>query len=82
MSQAARILTGLVAGLALGVILAAQAPGTAVAGIAWAEPIGTAWLNALRMTIVPLVVALLIASLGHETRVAHDARTALEIGEA
>ena len=29
MSQAARILTGLVAGLALGVMLAAQAPGTA-----------------------------------------------------
>ncbi len=29
-------------------------------GIVIAEPIGTAWLNALQMTIVPLVVSLLV----------------------
>ena len=76
MSQAARILTGLVAGLALGVILAAQAPGTAVAGIAWAEPIGTAWLNALRMTIVPLVVALLVTGVAQTAEAARAGRIA------
>jgi proton glutamate symport protein len=76
MSQAARILTGLVAGLALGVLLAAQAPDMAVAGIAWAEPIGTAWLNALRMTIVPLVVALLVTGVAQTAEAARAGRIA------
>ena len=76
MSQAARILTGLVAGLALGVMLAAQAPETAIAGIAWAEPVGTAWLNALRMTIVPLVVALLVTGVAQTAEAARAGRIA------
>ena len=76
MSQAARILTGLVAGLALGVLLAAQAPQTAIAGIAWAEPVGTAWLNALRMTIVPLVVALLVTGVAQTAEAARAGRVA------
>jgi Na+/H+-dicarboxylate symporter len=76
MSQAARILTGLVAGLALGVLLAAQAPETAIAGIAWAEPVGTAWLNALRMTIVPLVVALLVTGVAQTAEAARAGRIA------
>lgn len=58
MSQATRILLALVAGLALGIIAASQ--GFAAIGIVIAEPIGTAWLNGLQMTIVPLVVSLLV----------------------
>ncbi|MFV0623612.1 dicarboxylate/amino acid:cation symporter [Sphingomonas sp. ac-8] len=76
MSQAARILVGLVAGLGLGVMLASQAPASAIAGIAWAEPVGTAWLNALRMTIVPLVVALLVTGVAQTAEAARAGRIA------
>ncbi len=58
MSQATRILLALVAGLALGIVAAGQ--GFAATGIVIAQPIGTAWLNGLQMTIVPLVVSLLV----------------------
>lgn len=58
MSQATRILLALVAGLGLGIVAAGQ--GFAATGIVIAQPIGTAWLNGLQMTIVPLVVSLLV----------------------
>lgn len=76
MSQATRILAGLGGGLALGIGLAAQSPDTALSGIAIAEPIGTAWLNALRMTIVPLVVALLITGIAQTAEAARAGRIA------
>ena len=60
MSQATRILVALVIGLALGIGVAAMSATNAATGILIARPIGTAWLNALQMTIVPLVVSLLI----------------------
>lgn len=60
MSQATRILAALVAGLIAGIALAALGTGAAAAAIVVAQPIGTAWLNALQMTIIPLVVALLV----------------------
>jgi Na+/H+-dicarboxylate symporter len=60
MSQATRILLALVLGLAIGVGLATWSPTVAGDGLIVAQPIGTAWLNALQMTIVPLVVSLLI----------------------
>ncbi len=76
MSQATRILMGLGAGLALGIALAARAPDAAVSGIAFAEPVGTAWLNALRMTIVPLVVALLVTGVAQTAAAARAGRIA------
>jgi Na+/H+-dicarboxylate symporter len=60
MSQATRILLALVLGLAIGIGLATWSPSSAESGLIVAQPIGTAWLNALQMTIVPLVVSLLI----------------------
>lgn len=63
MSQPTRILLALVAGLALGVLLAAGAPGAVPGVLLGSEPIGTAWLNALQMTIIPLVVSLLITGI-------------------
>lgn len=76
MSQATRILAGLGIGLALGIGMAAQAPDAALSGIAVAEPVGTAWLNALRMTIVPLVVALLITGVAQTAEAARAGRIA------
>jgi Na+/H+-dicarboxylate symporter len=51
-------LAGLAAGLALGLLLA----GTSLEAraLALAEPVGTLWLRALQMTIIPLVAALLV----------------------
>ncbi len=60
MSQATRILLALILGLALGIVTAAAGGGWAETGQAIAGPIGTAWLNGLQMTIVPLVISLLV----------------------
>jgi Na+/H+-dicarboxylate symporter len=60
MSQATRILVSLVVGMGAGIALASAAPGAVPAATAVAEPIGTAWLHGLQMTIVPLVVSLLV----------------------
>ncbi|NJD11340.1 MAG: dicarboxylate/amino acid:cation symporter [Gemmatimonadetes bacterium] len=60
MGATARVLIGLIAGLAAGALLAAFAPGTAPAIAAWVEPVGLLWVNALRMTVIPLVFAGLV----------------------
>ena len=76
MSQATRILLSLIAGLVIGVAAAAIAPDGAQAAIAYVQPIGTAWLNGLRMTIVPLVVALLVTGIGQTAAAARASRLA------
>jgi proton glutamate symport protein len=95
MSQATRILSALVVGLALGIGLAAwnlsvadivaalgisrlAAPDTSLAhiGIVIGQPIGTAWLNALQMTVVPLVVALLVTGVAATAEAARAGRIA------
>lgn len=60
-SLAARVFIGLIGGLAAGIVIFAV---PALDGVVpWVEPIGTLWVNAIRMTVVPLVVALLIAGI-------------------
>jgi Na+/H+-dicarboxylate symporter len=76
MSQATRILLALVLGLAIGIGLASWSPGAAESGMVVAQPIGTAWLNALQMTIVPLVVALLITGVAATAEAARAGRIA------
>lgn len=56
MRNALIILASLIAGLLLGILIAGNAPWL----IETANVIGTMWLNALRMTIIPLVVSILI----------------------
>jgi Na+/H+-dicarboxylate symporter len=60
MSQSMKVLLGLVLGAALGLALASANPAAAEAAAATLQPIGKLWLNALQMTIVPLVVSLLV----------------------
>lgn len=74
MSQATRILAALVAGLLLG-ILTARAD-FAPQAILIADPIGGLWLDALRMTIVPLIVALLINGITASAEAARSGRLA------
>ena len=70
MSQATRILLALLVGLVLGIAAAAWAPAIAPGAANIADPIGTLWLNGLRMTIVPLVVALLITGIAQTAEAA------------
>lgn len=76
MSQPMRILLALVAGIAAGIALAAWRPDAAIAGTSVAQPVGTMWLNALRMTIVPLVVALLVTGVAATARAARASKLA------
>lgn len=56
------VLLALVAGLALGITVASMQAQSAASVIAVADVIGTLWTNAIRMTVIPLVTALTIAS--------------------
>lgn len=76
MSQATRILLSLVAGLLAGIALAAFAPGAVEPVAEVAQPIGTAWLNGLQMTIVPLVVSLLVTGIAATAQAASAGRLA------
>jgi len=60
MSPTLRILIGLVLGLGLGIALAAVQPAWQGEAVAVLDALGGVWLDALRMTIVPLVFALLV----------------------
>ena len=76
MSNATRILLALVFGLIIGIGVASVDPVLA-GGIAdVADPIGALWLNGLRMTIVPLVVALLITGIAQTAQAARAGRLA------
>lgn len=77
MSNATRILLALVAGLILGIVSADASPVTAKALADIADPIGTLWLNGLRMTIVPLVVALLITGIAQTAEAARAGKMAV-----
>ena len=64
-----RLLLGLVLGLGSGIIIASS-DSTALQAIpGWVEPVGTLWANAIRMTVIPLLVSLLV------TAVAADRKT-------
>jgi Na+/H+-dicarboxylate symporter len=76
MSQSTRILLALVVGLVGGIILAAIAPAAVEPTASVAQPIGQAWLNALQMTIVPLVFSLLVTGVAATAEAAQAGRLA------
>lgn len=76
MSQSTRILAALVLGLVVGILVAAFAPGAVAGTAAVAQPIGTTWLNALQMTVVPLVFALLVTGVAATAEAAQAGRLA------
>ena len=76
MSQTARVLAGLVAGIVLGILLAWLAPETGLRIAALVEPFGKLWLNALQMTVVPLVFALVVVGINQASDAAHSGRVA------
>lgn len=60
MSLTTRVLIGLVAGLGIGTAVAASGSPALLTVVGVVEPVGTLWVNAIRMTVIPLVVSLLI----------------------
>jgi Na+/H+-dicarboxylate symporter len=76
MSQTARILSALALGLILGIASARFGPDLAARFIPVFEPIGGLWLDALRMTIIPLIVALLITGIAASAEAARANRLA------
>jgi proton glutamate symport protein len=75
-SQPTRILLALLLGLAGGITAVVVDAGMAERAAAFLEPIGGLWLNALQMTIVPLVVALLITGIAASAEAARASRLA------
>jgi len=76
LSQPARILLALVVGLGAGIAIARSDRAVAERAVAVLEPIGGLWLNALQMTIVPLVVALLITGIAASAQAARASKLA------
>lgn len=76
MSMTSRVLLGLAAGAVVGLALAMLDPKMA-ADVAYAvQPIGRLWLNALQMTVVPLVVALVVVGVNTASDAAASGRIA------
>ncbi len=63
MSRTSRVLAALLAGLVLGLGVRQLHRPALNAIVDAVEPIGTMWVNAIRMTVVPMVVALLITGI-------------------
>jgi len=60
MKESTRVLLALVVAIVIGVIVAASRNETLIRAADAIAPLGTLWVNAIRMTVIPLVVSLLI----------------------
>lgn len=76
MSLTTRVLIALVAGIGGGVAIAASGSPAAARAAFAIEPLGTLWINAIRMTVIPLVVGSLIVGVTS----APDARAIGRVG--
>ena len=63
MKSAWIILSALIVGMLLGVAVESLSPAAGTASLPYVETAGLLWLNALKMTIIPLIVALLITGI-------------------
>lgn len=61
--RVSRVLLALVAGLVVGMVVGATHYGPALWWLRLIAPLGSLWINAIRMTVVPLVIALLFTSI-------------------
>ncbi len=64
MSLTSRVLIGLVAGFSLGLALAGSTSPAVATLLAIMAPVGAIFINLIRMTVMPLVASMLIASVG------------------
>jgi len=59
-SPTARVVTGLVLGLGIGIAVHATQSPNLLAAAVFVEPVGLIWMNAILMTVIPLIVSSLI----------------------
>src|SRR5262245_11265934 len=76
MSFGTRVVLGLVAGLVVGAVLAATHNPSLLKIVPALEPLGTLWLSALRMTVIPLIVSMLITGIVSAAETAATGRVA------
>lgn len=76
LSAPLKVLIGLLLGALVGLSLSAWDPAVALQAAEWVRPIGRLWLNALQMTVVPLVTALVIMGVNNASNAAASGRTA------
>lgn len=76
MSMTTRVLLGLLLGAGIGLALALWDPASATTAAGLVQPIGRLWLNALQMTVVPLVAALVVVGVNAASDAAASGRTA------
>ena len=76
MSATTRVLIGLAAGALIGLLLAGWDETVALQVANVAQPVGKLWLNALQMTVVPLVLALVVVGVNTATDAAASGRIA------
>ena len=76
MSATTRVLIGLAAGALIGLLLAGWNETVALQVADVAQPVGKLWLNALQMTVVPLVLALVVVGVNTATDAAASGRIA------
>ncbi|MBA3526859.1 MAG: dicarboxylate/amino acid:cation symporter [Pseudomonadota bacterium] len=70
------VLAALVVGLLLGIAARSMAGGAPDSVLAVATTVGSLWLDALKMTVIPLVVALLITGVAQNAEAARAGRVA------
>lgn len=70
------VLMALVAGLLLGIAAASLGDAVREPAVRWAGVVGTLWLNALKMTVIPLMFALLVTGVAKGADMARAGRIA------
>ena len=63
MSLTTKVLIGLVAGLAIGILISTSSNTALLMIPRYVEPVGTIWVNALRMVVIPLVVSAILVGI-------------------
>jgi len=75
-NESVRVLVALIVALVAGAAIAASGNPTLLKAADVVAPIGTVWINAIRMTVIPLIVSLLITGVAS----ASDGKTVGRIG--
>lgn len=74
MKESTRVFVGLATGLILGLVIAASHNSTLMAVVNAVAPAGALWVNAIRMTVIPLVLSLVITGVASASNVGSISR--------
>ena len=70
MKDGTRVLVALAAALAIGALIAVSGSASLLAAADYVAPVGSLWVNAIRMTVIPLIFALVITGIASAADVA------------